>query len=642
MRKYMSKRQRPCDFCRSRKTACRIESSPPCRLCQQYGRECTFVEAARPRKRQQATETSHGYHDAEDAIGPSTSSEIVEENLAVFNQNEISPPEADTFPDVNMDFLQDLDIDGPEYQFMFQTPDNNAPSTVAGSVDGSYSKTFPLLDGHENLHPETLGLSGDMDPYLLQRYQSDEHGTFKFKQLAIRSVTSNTPVQFLISQPSLFAQSRKEVGHTGASISSQRAELEKAVSPNMGKRLISLYNRFIAPHYPVFSTESPPNPTTSAPCLLAAIYSIALPFAMYDDQLCIDMAYDSPDAEDLAHLINTAVAFDIHSPNIATVQTLFLLITRPSSNPLVSDASYRWTTMGTLLSAATNIGLHLDPSLWNVPPAQIAARRRLSFFVFAMDQWLAAALGRPPHISRANWLVDELSTQDELSSGLDVSQWTNIMAFSALTSYLTNTLDRLYSLRSFSQIHRPEELQTTVFELSGSLERIKSDWISSTHPNNDNSMPGMAIKLGYYYTQLLILRVAVHAQNSHLSATSTSDQWSPREILKTVLEQYSDFLKTLKSDETAEHWPPWCQSAFSSLCFAMLFMFVSATTYEEALSSMELLQTTRKQMRLKANAFVVIRLGLLRMDAIFWRGVDQVLKLEPHVKLALDASKQGT
>ncbi|KAK7589795.1 hypothetical protein V3481_008768 [Fusarium oxysporum f. sp. vasinfectum] len=185
-------------------------------------------------------------------------------------------------------------------------------------------------------------------------------------------------------------------------------------------------------------------------------------------------------------------------------------------------------------------------------------------------------------------------------------------------------------------------MQATVLELSKTLEYRKTDGARSADPSNDKSMPGLSIKLGYYYTQLLILRAAVHAQNSHPSASNTSDQWSPRKSLRTVLEQYSDFLKSLKSDETAEHWPPWCQSAFSSLCFAMLFMFVSTATYEEALSWMKLLQATRRQMRLKANAFVTIRLGLLRMDAIFWRGVDQVLKLEPHVKLALDESKQGT
>src|SRR4051794_34317702 len=109
MRKYMSKRQRPCDFCRSRKTACRIESSPPCRLCQQYGRECTFVEAARPRKRQQTAETSPEYHDANDAEG--SSNEAIEEPLTSFEQGIVSPTGTDTFPDINMDFLQHLDID---------------------------------------------------------------------------------------------------------------------------------------------------------------------------------------------------------------------------------------------------------------------------------------------------------------------------------------------------------------------------------------------------------------------------------------------------------------------------------------------------------------------------------------------------
>jgi hypothetical protein len=45
-RRYKSKHQRPCDFCRRRRSACRIESvGPPCGLCRAYGRECTFAEA---------------------------------------------------------------------------------------------------------------------------------------------------------------------------------------------------------------------------------------------------------------------------------------------------------------------------------------------------------------------------------------------------------------------------------------------------------------------------------------------------------------------------------------------------------------------------------------------------------------------
>lgn len=41
--------KRSCDFCRKRKTACRIDESPPCFACKTLGRECSFAE--RPPKR---------------------------------------------------------------------------------------------------------------------------------------------------------------------------------------------------------------------------------------------------------------------------------------------------------------------------------------------------------------------------------------------------------------------------------------------------------------------------------------------------------------------------------------------------------------------------------------------------------------
>lgn len=48
-RKYKSRKERPCDFCRRRQVSCKIDVAPPCQLCQNHGRECTFVE--RPKKK---------------------------------------------------------------------------------------------------------------------------------------------------------------------------------------------------------------------------------------------------------------------------------------------------------------------------------------------------------------------------------------------------------------------------------------------------------------------------------------------------------------------------------------------------------------------------------------------------------------
>lgn len=471
----MSKRQRPCDFCRSRKTACRIETEPPCRLCQFHNKECTFVEAAQPRKKHHgetldghaSTHGSatlaldHGLRNAgvmavDFGVTPrQTASVVVQPASPAQAPESVASPATDTFfPDMSMQFLQDLDIAGPEYQFMFQTP--RSPASNVSVVGDTFMpvqtpKFEPptissdiLLDGTTDLNPEVLGLTGDMDPYLLRRYQADERGTFQFKQLAIHSVQSDpTPTQFLVSQPILFAKSRQEAGHSGPQETELKIELENIVSSVMGKRLIGLYQKFIAPHYPIFLIDALPDPNMAASHLLAAIYCISFPFAMYDDQLCIDLAYDSPPYDALSRIMNTAIAVDIHSPSISTVQTLLLMAARPSSNPLVSDASYRWTILGMLVSAAVNIGLHLDPSSWRIAKQQISQRRRLSFAIFATDRWFAASFGRPPIIDFANWLVSSLRADDELGSGLSSWQWADMLEFSSLTSILSSTLIRL-------------------------------------------------------------------------------------------------------------------------------------------------------------------------------------------------------
>lgn len=56
-RKYRSKKQRPCDLCRSRKTHCRIMGSEAtCELCKKLSRQCTFVQ--KPLRRAQNPQTN--------------------------------------------------------------------------------------------------------------------------------------------------------------------------------------------------------------------------------------------------------------------------------------------------------------------------------------------------------------------------------------------------------------------------------------------------------------------------------------------------------------------------------------------------------------------------------------------------------
>ena len=85
-------------------------------------------------------------------------------------------------------------------------------------------------------------------------------------------------------------------------------------------------------------------------------------------------------------------------------------------------------------------------------------------------------------------------------------------------------------------------------------------------------------------------------------------------------------------------WPHWSQVAFSCICFLNLLMAITSPDIQEATTWFRDLHMTRKEMRLKSNMLPVLRLGLLRIDALFWKGIDKVLHLQPHVQDALAAS----
>ncbi|KAI9150450.1 Communesin biosynthesis cluster-specific transcription factor cnsN [Paramyrothecium foliicola] len=574
--------------------------------------------------------------DAEDSATLISSMPLLGIGQLLDSEQHLLPEGAAALNDMTMQFINDFDIDGSDYQFMFRTPrspslDITSQKTATSSVPESAGI---VLDGFTNLRPEALGLSSDMDPFLLQRYRTDTHGTFKFKQLSIQSVQKHPfPVQFLASHPSLFARNRREAGHDVLPDSQLREDLEHLASKAVGRRLIALYQRFVSPQYPIFSTEQLPDPTDAPPSLLAAIYSISFPFAVYDEQLSIDIAYDSPPYAALSRIIDAVTATEIHTPNLALVQTLFLTTARASPDPHVSDASYRWSLLGMLVAAATNIGLHLDPTAWSISSWQISQRKRLSFAIYSLDRWLSASLGRPPIIGESNWLVTSLQAEDNHCSGTSEAQWLELLAYSDLTSLLAQSLLKLHSLQAVQECLKvpskgaaiADELITTL-KSKNYLARLQDP------QNSSKSMLSAVLCLGHHYIILLTMRASLHPL---IQITKTSSEYQDRTVkMKHALADYEEFLRSIRTDELNGFWPPWCQGAFSSFCFTQLLMAANAATADDATYWVQTLQETRRQLRLKSNSLPILRLGLLRIDAIFWRGVDQVLHLEDHVTRA--------
>ncbi|KAK1675478.1 fungal-specific transcription factor [Colletotrichum godetiae] len=637
-RRYMSKRQRPCDFCRSRKTACRIDQAPPCRLCVSHNRQCTFVEAAAPRKRLLTSDDGPN-------TGDGSSSSHVGSRMAASAMTMPSPTQLiPQSPDKELDQLNytgdfNFTTTQSEFEAMFRSP--QAPSTPSAVCMNTprQSSSKEEAEYPPGTNPQLLGLSGDMDPLLLRHYRFDDHGMFGFKELAIHSVQDQpVPCQFLISQQSIFSRRRQEAGSNYLGVIVNRQELEDIIPAAVGQRLIKLFWDFIQPRWPILSISRPVEPSSSSPYLLAAIYSITLPFALHDDKLSVDVAYDKPPYPALAQIINKALIYEVHSPSIAVAQTLLLLALRPSADPLVADTVYRRDILGRLVACATTLGLHLDPSGWSMPDWQKAQRQRLSFCIFAVDTWTACVQGSPTLIHRDNWLITAIEHGSSIGSGIRDEDETQLSQFSAVTEILNSALTSLYSTRAVNNLAKSND--KTCVLTKPLLQNLSSVAVQADSTTNSH-------RLAHLYVRMIILRAVLRPVlvQSSTDYKSSEERASPmeeeREAMRDCTHGLSDVIKILSSDTDNVFWPSWTQLIVSSICFTQMTMAISSHSYQEAFDWITDLQSTRKSLRLKVASFSFLRLGLLRIDALFWRGLANVFHLEEHIEAAFKATNSA-
>jgi hypothetical protein len=155
--------------------------------------------------------------------------------------------------------------------------------------------------------------------------------------------------------------------------------------------------------------------------------------------------------------------------------------------------------------------------------------------------------------------------------------------------------------------------------------------------------------LGYHYIQMTIFRAIIRpfianpdvktpAGVRELARDQQDVMSFARTGVRSATTSAANFVKGLKEEHFHMFWPHWSQVAISSICFLDLLMASSSLDTEEAKSWFRDLHDLRKEMRLKSNMLPILRLGLLRIDAVFWKGVDNVLRLQPHIKDALQSS----
>lgn len=159
-----------------------------------------------------------------------------------------------------------------------------------------------------------------------------------------------------------------------------------------------------------------PSPLDAIPVpVLAAMYALAMPFALNDELLAVVNAFESPPLPQLWSMVYGLIQAEIHRPSLSTIQAALLFMHKDagtSDGSDLSSSSFLWSFIGSTVGMAHSLGLQLECRMFGVPTADKRLRRRLWWALYVEEKWQSLLMGRPPYIRADEWDVGELCDGD--------------------------------------------------------------------------------------------------------------------------------------------------------------------------------------------------------------------------------------
>ena len=549
----------------------------------------------------------------------------------------------------------------------------------------------PSLDQQDSSNSQIVGLSGESDPYLFSRYQYDQYNEATFQSIRIRKMTdglgvdNSIPTFFTIQHNKL--ASKAQPPEKQEIIDRYRMDIEDMVSNDVGKRLIRLFYKYVQPYFPVLRREGGNfvrdedgvrEPSSVPTSLLACIYGHALPFCPWDEKLCVDV-YTPPSADALFRIAWLACLPTFHTPSLATLQTLLLLVQRRPTNKHVSDTPFKGVIMSAAITIAQSLGINRDPSDWPLPAWEIKQRRRLAWATFIQDKWLALNSGRTSHIQADDWDVemlreDDFAERDRNAEGPDKPAGISCLHFIKLCE-LTQIVDRilkdLFSVKAARTLH--SNLDATL-EVAKPLRLRLTEWYQSLpagflpqpSPGSPDSSRRRSIQheldgngslhLAYITSKIELFRAMLRPRVTDSNATAVT---ALRTGAIAVAKEVFEFLESLNARELEAFWAS-CRSThhpyshnrttnsesdartnFTIASSFMLLLYVTSPSLPDAKESLALLNAWRSLLKIKSRSCDLLNLALLRLDGVFVAGIDELIELSPAAAQAWDESRQG-
>jgi hypothetical protein len=506
-----TKRTRPCDACRKRKTRCHTEESETvCVLCKFHEQACTYEQNPRSRKRS--------------VLSAASSSQFRKGSISRTTRTipGTGVEEYDALPDGTTLLKRTLGLQNLHHSHYLGV--NNSLNLYGVDVE--------CLNATNHPHEDTIKV----------RYVHPQHA---FKIIPDTSDSGHTN-----EAPILDAIEDAVYGH--------------------GADLVDLYFRIIHPAFPilhkeVFLEKYSRSYQEFSPPLLAAVYLLASRYWSYSDSLSTKPA---PTTAPLKQLALDSLKQTMQRAKLSTIQACLLISQEQTSEDDHASGETTLNMTAQLIQLANRLGLHLDAGDWDIPEWEIGLRRRLSWAVFKQDKWLALVHGRSPFISSTAWDVEHLSSndfpetnEDDTAGSSEVERGRLVfMHMADLTVILSDLLDDLFSPRAQRYLRVGEKGLVEVLEHIKPLQIRLKDWFSSLPEKikNDTVVSMKLSSVGYLRLAYLAIESSIHRYISMvISRCPTLDLPLIQICRNAAKERFTtacNFLSGLQASHLASFW----------------------------------------------------------------------------------------
>ncbi|RDW71375.1 hypothetical protein BP6252_07938 [Coleophoma cylindrospora] len=656
-RSYKSRKYRPCDFCRARQVACKIDIAPPCQLCASHGRGCTFVE--RPKKKRRPNASI-------DENGASLAAQTQQQQQQPFDAaSQLSPGFIAQFSAQPFDTLQSHELSDQLSPTQGRHGSSQDDSPVYHTHDHfSYMQQnsgVRPLDSQSSRSARFIGETGESNPYLLRHYRYDSNDECTISKLTYRRIKSSAnhnevpgkgepPVVFMLADDSLAAKGEPRI--EDCVLAKAREDVEAMFTEAEGIRLIGLFSRFVYPYFPIISkgemfpagTISPAALQSLPLSLLSALYATALPFMLYDDLLATTIVHNPPPAHQLFRISWLAIQHELHTPRLATLQACLLLLQRAPTNRYTTDTAWKPSLVGWTVSLAQSMGLTRECGDWtSIPQWETALRKRLWYGVFIMDKWASLGAGMPSHIHTDDFDVLPLSDVDmepaadagssSLPGLVEAESGPHFRLLAELTFILSDIMNQYYTLRATQRTSKDFMLS---LDLARPLRTRLKAWndslppaLSLRHSERVDSR-GMArlsgnhaLSLAYIVATMTLFRALLRPLEN-LSSVEEEDhgivgsRLAVRAGAKECAKEVVEFVENLGRGALDAFWHSWSRANFAIASSFLMQLLVTSESEQESTEINDLVGRWRWAMRIGSGSTGngLMSLGLLRLDGL--------------------------